>query len=73
MVSEKVIIPRMLFKLIKELTKCLDTSGVVETVLMELSKACDCLSHNFRIAKLAAYGCDNTALKLIHYYLIHRL
>ena len=63
----------MLFKLIKELTKCLDTSGVVETVLMRQSKACDCLPHDFRIAKLATYGCGNTTLKLIHYYLINRL
>ena len=68
-----LIIQRILFKLIKELTKCLDTSGVIETVLMRLSKACDCLPHDFRIAKFPAYGCGNTTLKLIHYYLINRL
>ena len=68
-----LIIQRILFKLIKELTKCLDTSGVIETVLMRLSKVCDCLPHDFRIAKFPAYGCGNTTLKLIHYYLINRL
>ena len=39
---------------------------------MDLSKAFECLSHGLIIAKLAAYGLDNTALKLIFSYLKNR-
>ena len=40
---------------------------------MDLSKAYDCLPHDLLIAKLAAYGFDNTALALITDYLTNRL
>ena len=36
---------------------------------MSLSKACGCLPHDLLLAKLAAYGFDNTALALITGYL----
>ena len=36
---------------------------------MDLSKAFDCISHDLIIAKLAACGIDDTALKLIFFYL----
>ena len=39
---------------------------------MDLSKAFECLSHGLIIAKLAAYGLDNTVLKLIFSYLKNR-
>ena len=39
---------------------------------MDLSKAFDCLPHNMLIAKLAAYGLDCNALKLIASYLKDR-
>ena len=32
---------------------------------MDLSKTCDCLSHNLLIAKLAVYGFDKTGLALL--------
>ena len=35
---------------------------------MDLSKAFDCESHDFIIAKSAVYGVDNTGFKLIHSY-----
>ena len=31
---------------------------------MDLSKAFDCISHDLIIAKLAAYGLDDTALQM---------
>ena len=34
----------------------LDERGIIGTLLMNLSKAYDCLSHELLIAKLAAYG-----------------
>ena len=39
---------------------------------MDLSKAFDCLPHNLLTAKLAAYGLDRNALKLIASYLKDR-
>ena len=40
---------------------------------MDLSKAYDCLPHDLLIARLAAYGFDNTALALIIDYLTNCL
>ena len=40
---------------------------------MGLSKAYDCLPHDLLIARLAAYGFDNTALVLITDFLTNRL
>ena len=52
--------------------KCLDKSGVIGTLLMDLSKAYDCLPHDLIIAKLDAYGFDTNSLKLILSYLTNR-
>ena len=40
----------------------LDKPGVVGAILMDLSKAFDCLPHNVIIAKLQAYGLDHDRL-----------
>ena len=40
--------------------------------MTDLSKAFDCLSHEFLIAKLRAYGFSLNALRLVHSYLINR-
>ena len=45
---------------------------VVGAVLADLSKAFDCLNHDFLIAKLNAYGFSLPALRLIHDYLSNR-
>ena len=50
----------------------LDKGNLVGTVLMDLSKAYDCLPRDLLIAKLPAYGVDMSSLNLIHDYLSNR-
>ena len=52
--------------------KCLDKNDLVGAILMDLSKAFDCLSHDLLIAKLEAYGVTKDALELILSYLSQR-
>ena len=47
----------------------LDENFVVGAVLTDLSKAFHCIAHNLLIAKLAAYGFSNTALRYVYSYL----
>ena len=60
-----------LLNLINKWHSCLDNSGVVGTILMDLSKAFDCLPHELNLAKLHAYGVDVTSLKLLQDYLFN--
>ena len=52
--------PHALLNLLKNWQKTLDKSGVIGTVLNDLSKAYDCLPHDLLIAKLSAYGFEDT-------------
>ena len=52
--------------------KALDNKKVAGGVLTDLSKAFDCLNHNLLIAKMEAYGFDNSALSYIYNYLKDR-
>ena len=61
-----------LLKMIGQWHKCLDRSGKVGAILMDLSKAFDCIDHELLIAKLAAYGLDHQSLKLFKCYLSNR-
>ena len=61
-----------LFRAIESWKRCLDTKGIVGTILMDLSKAYDCIPHDLLIAKLEAYGLDTCALKLVYSYLTNR-
>ena len=45
-----------LFKLLKQWQKELENSGLVGTILMVLSEACDCLLHDLISSKFEAYG-----------------
>ena len=61
-----------LFKLSHSWQKELDNSGLIGTVLMDLSKACDCLPHDLIIAKFEAYVLSKNSLKLLLDYLERR-
>ena len=61
-----------LIRMLEQWKHCLDNSGVVMTVLMDLSKAYDCIPHDLLIAKRHAYGLNTNALYLLHSYLTNR-
>ena len=61
-----------LLRMIGKWHQCLDRSGKVGAILMDLSKAFDCIEHDLLIAKLAAYGLDRASLKLVKCYLSNR-
>ena len=61
-----------LFKLLQRWQKELDSSGLVGTILMDLSKAYDCLPHDLIIAKFEAYGLSKSSLSLLLDYLTSR-
>ena len=54
-----------LFRLIKKWQAELGTGGYVGTILMDLSKAYNCLSHDLLIAKLGAHGLDVGSLNFL--------
>ena len=58
-----------LFRLLKKLQNELDTSGFGRTMLMDLSKAYDCLPHSLMIAKFQAYIIRKSGLNLLLSYL----
>ena len=62
-----------LINLLQKWQKCLEVShGIVRTLLMDLSKAYDCVNHYSIIPKLEAYGVGENSLRLIQNYLSQR-
>ena len=58
-----------LSRLLQKWQKELDLAGIVGTILMDLSKAYDCLPHDLVIVKLEAYGLDTNSLRFLFDYL----
>ena len=61
-----------LLKLVETCKKALDNKGFAAAVLMDLSKAFDCLNHDLLLAKLNAYGFSTNAIQMVHSYLTGR-
>ena len=61
-----------LVAMIEKWKSSLDKNGYAGAVLMDLSKAFDCLNHDLLLAKLYAYGFSKNSLALIRSYLKNR-
>ena len=62
----------VLMRLIDDWKASLDNKKLVGTILMDLSKAFDCIPHDLLIAKLHAYGLTTEALTFLYSYLKRR-
>ena len=62
----------ILLKMMEDWRKALDDRKYVGAVLMDLSKAFDCMPHNLLLAKLQAYGLSNEAITLMRSYFTGR-
>ena len=65
-----MVIP--LLRLLKDWREALDKNVYVSAVLMDLSKAFDCLPHNILLDKLSAYGVSSQSVSLLKSYLSNR-
>ena len=61
----------VMIRLLEEWRENLDKNYVVGGVLMDLSKAFDCVLHDLLLAKLAAYGVDESFLCYMYSYLLN--
>ena len=61
-----------LLNMIRNWQNAISKSSKVGAILMDLSKAFDCLPHDLLVAKLHAYGMGFESLDLIHSYLSER-
>ena len=61
-----------LLRMIEDWKMALDNNEHVGDILMDLSKAFDCLPHNLIALKLKAYGFSDNSVSLVHNYLTNR-
>ena len=61
-----------LLRLVEDWKKALDSHKGVAAILMDLSKAFDCLPHDLLLAKFEAYGLSGRAVELLRSYLSNR-
>ena len=61
-----------LLKIIEDWKKALDDNKFVAAILMDISKAFDCLPHNLLLLKLKTYGLSDSTLNLLFSYLHQR-
>ena len=61
-----------LLKIVEDWKASLEKNHYVAAVMMDLSKAFDCLPHNLLVLKLKHYGLDDKSVSLIDSYLSHR-
>ena len=59
----------VLIRLIENWKKALDEKFLIGTVLMDLPKAIDCITHNLLVAKLHAYDFSQKTVTFIYSYL----
>ena len=62
----------VLFKLLTSWQNSLDRGRFIGSILMDLSKAYDCLSHDLLLAKLQAYGLSKESIRSFSCYLTNR-
>jgi hypothetical protein len=61
-----------LLRLLEDWRNALDKNQYVAAVLMDLSKAFDCLPHDILLDKLSAYGMSTDSVSLLESYLSNR-
>ena len=61
-----------LLRLLEDWKTALDNNMYVAAILMDLSKAFDCLPHDILLSKLSAYGLSSKSVKLLQNYLTDR-
>ena len=66
-----ITIRNVLLRLLEEWREHSDNK-IVGGILMDLSKAFDCVPHDLLLAKLAAYRIDDSLILNIHSYLLNR-
>ena len=62
----------VLLKVIEDWKRALDENKYLAAILMDLSKAFDCIPHDLLLLKLKAYGLADNAVHLIKSYLSNR-
>jgi hypothetical protein len=61
-----------LLRLLEDWKQALDCNEYISAILMDLSKAFDCLPHDILICKLSAYGLSDNATKVLLSYLFNK-